>query len=349
MPGPLSRESAVLSTEANAYLNSAWEKHAFNISGLISNFYFPGNEEANELYANLFAYGRIDLPEKTQFEIVGSYTADEEPRNEPAFFFNPESTPVDQKFDLKTFLTKGIGDAAFTLRTGIQRGIQENVRSNSGFSLRRDDENYVLYDLRLRGSLNIGEKSNVYLEGGVNKWEFDDGADRNGFDRGSNGLHAAVGYVFNPTASLSGEVAVGYRYQNFADARFDNLSTATLDAWVTWAATDKLNLSLVADTFFEEETNFGDAGTLSRSILFQVDHRTRDNLRLFANTLYLVEDELNQNEGVHQTFRSSVGVNYEFKPRVVLTTQIQNERYLAGFQNGDYSANRILSSISISR
>ncbi|MEM8796283.1 MAG: outer membrane beta-barrel protein [Pseudomonadota bacterium] len=342
-------EGGFISSLASLWLSSDWDDHALSFSGFVKSDNFPTNSEADEIFARVFAYGRLDLPENFQFELVGSYVLDEQARgdiNEP---FNPNRSSSDQEFDARAFLTKSFGDLAVTLRSGVRRNLNENVFANAGFSLNRDDENSFLYDFRLRGSLNLGNKYNAFVEAGYNRWDFDDRFDRNGFERGSNGVHAAAGILFYPLKRLRGEIAAGYRGQFFPDAAFDTLVEPTLDAWVTFAATEKVNLSFIANTFFQEETNFGGAGTLGRSFFLQVDYRARDRLRLFGKLAFLNEDEFRPDSNPNWTQRTTAGLDFELAPHLFMTAQYEREDFLAGFQNGDYSENRFLLGLTVSR
>lgn len=342
------REGSFFSrNRARAWLNSDFAKHAFSASANVSHRHFINNTEEDEIFANIFTYGRLDLPEDTQFELIGSYKLDEEARGPSSFGFNPANTPQDQEFEARSFLTKNFDDVAFTFRSGVTYTQQEESVDNNGSNLNRDDENNLLYDARLRGSLNISDKFNTFLEAGYNKRDFDQAVDRNGFERGSEGVHAAAGLYFTPTSNISGEVAAGYRYQNFPDQQFDSLSTFTLDLWATWAATKKLNFSVILDTSLDEETNFGDAATLTRSAFIQADYRPIDTLRLFAKSYYAQEDDIGSDEDLHQTFIGTLGSDFEINPNLYITAQYEHERFYAGFQNGDFAANRFSLGLSV--
>lgn len=337
-----------LKSDVYVWLNSNWNKHAFRISAYGSKNHYPGRSGANEYYANVFGYGRFDLPSDIQFEVVTNYQFDEDERGQSVFFNNPATTPADHALDGKVFLTKGFGDFAITIRGGLRYGFHPDVRNIAGNSLNRDDEDYLLHDLRLRGSLNVGEKSNIYIEGGYNRWKFEDTIDRNGFKRGSQGFHVAAGWVFKPLPSLSGEIAVGFRHQSFPDNRFSDLSTFTLDAWATWAVTKRLNLTTTVNTWVKEETKFAQAANLSRSLSIQTDYRVHDRLRLFAIGYYLLEDKLSASIEDH-TLQGTFGVNYEVRSGIVATAQFQHKRFYDGGFGGDYKINRIWSGIKFSR
>jgi len=241
--------------------------------------------------------------------------------------FNPATLNCDEP---KTFFTKGFGDVALTARAGVRYGRHDRVLDNAGFNLNRDDKDYLLYDFRLRSSLNITDKNNVYVEGGYNRWDFDDKIDRNGTKRGSHGFHVAAGWLFNPSETLSGEIAVGYRSQSFRDNSFGTFSTLTIDAWATWAMTSKANLTVVADTWLEEDTVFGEAGELSRSASLQADYRVHSRLRAFAIGYYLLEDKIGTSIE-DDTLIGTVGIDYEIRPGLLATTQFQHKQYFSGF------------------
>lgn len=329
------------------WLNSDFEKHAFSASANVAHRHFFESTEENEIFANFFTYGRLDLSEDTQFELIGSYKLDEEARGPSSFGFNPANTSQDQEFETRSFLTKNFDKFAVTLRSGVTYTKQDESISNDGIDLNRDDEDHLLYDVRLRGSLNVSDKLNTFLEAGYNKRDFDQTFDRNGFERGSEGVHAAAGLYFKPASNLSGEIAAGYRYQDFPDQQFDSLSTFTLDLWTTWAVTEKLNFSVVLDTLLDEETNFGDAATLTRSAFIQADYRPIDTIRLFAKSYYSREDDIGSDEGLHHTFIGTLGSDFELNPNLYVTAQYEHERFYAGFQNGDFAANRFSLGLSV--
>jgi len=342
------QDGPFLNSDLFLWMNSDWDKHAFRLSAYGSKNRYPGHKGAQEDYGNLFGYGRLDLPSDIQLEGVVNYEYDEDERGLSSLSNNPAKASVEQSLDTKVFFTKGFGDLAITTRAGIKFGRHPDVKTNGGNPLNRDDEDYRLYDLRFRGSMNFGENSNFYLEGGYNFWKFDDEIDRNGIERGSQGFNLAAGLIFQPTSSLSGEIAVGYKQQSFADNSFSDLSTFTLDAWATWALTNRFNLSVVTDTWFEEETNFNQAATLSRSLSFQADYRIHDRIRAFTIGYYLFEDYVSASTE-DQTIKATIGVNFEITPSIVLTTQLEHKRFYSGGNGSDYKINRIWTGIKFSK
>ncbi|WP_350335315.1 outer membrane beta-barrel protein [Coralliovum pocilloporae] len=342
------RSGAFVQTDAFLWINSDWERHALNISAYGSQSVYPDNNSEDEYYANIFTYGRLDLPSDVQFELISTYQFDEDPRGDPRILFNPSKTSVDQEAAVKAFLSKGFGKAAITVRGGVTYSQHEDTTSNLGLSLQRDDDDSILYDVRLRGSFNFGERLNAYVEGGYNRWDFERETDRNGIQRGSQGGHVAAGLLFQPNNKISGEIAVGYRHQQFRDPGFSDSGALTLDAWVTWAVTDRFNLSAVADTRFEEDSIFGQAGTLSRSLTLQADYRVHDRLRLFTSGYYLYEDNIGSSLD-DQTLIATIGFDYELYSRLVLTGKYEYEYFDAGFAGGDYDANRVQLGLKLTR
>jgi len=336
-------------TNIYAWLNSDWKKNALKLSAYGSKYQYPGHSGANEYYANVFGYGRLDLPANSQFELVTKLIYYEDDRGSGAFLNNPATTPGDKFVDTKAFFTKGFGDIAITGRAGVRYGRHENVHNNAGVSLNRHDKDYLLYDLRLRSSLNIDDKTNIYIEGGYNRWNFSDKIDRNGTKRGSHGFHVAAGLLFNPIKTLNGEIALGYRSQSFPDSSFGTLNTMTVDAWATWAVTNKANLTVTADTWLEEDTIFGEAGELSRSVNLQADYRVHKRLRVLAIGYYLLEDKLSTSIN-DNTLIGTLGVDYEIQPGLVLTSRFQRKKFFSGRSSGfDYNINKVWIGLRVSK
>lgn len=296
----------------------------------------------------LIGYGRFNLEDRTRLEVISRYEIRDLAREDEREERNMQFAPTDEIFGADLFLTQSFGDAAFTLRGGAQRSTFGDSVRNNGLALVRDDRDHIVYNARGRASFNLPAGWSAFTEFGANQWEFDDGIDRNGIARGSEGLHWALGAYFQPIESLKGELAIGVRQQTFADPRYASITVPTLDGWLEWKPTDNLKLTSWATTEFEEQSVQTRAGTVSRSATLQAEYYFSEKWRAATRWRYRFDDNI-ANELNDELWVAELGLDYEIQPGVLSSLQFGRRDYLDGDDRNSYEADEVLVSFTFQK
>lgn len=301
---------------------------------------------ADRSFGAFIGYGRFDVDNQTRLEVVSIYRLQNQAREDDRVDRNLQFSPTDQLLGGDVYLTRGFGRTALTLRGGVHRSTFDNVTLNNGVPFLREDRDHMLYDARARASFNTSDSLSLFTELGWNERVFDDQVDRNGVLRGSEGLHLALGTFFDSSDDLRGEVALGVRQQDFADARFDTLTTPTLDAWIHWSPINDLTLTAWTDTDFEEETVFDRAGTLSRSATVHTEYYFTNRWRGATRWRYSHADNIGSAMD-DEEWGARLGLDYELKPGLLTSLEFGRRRYLDGDDLNSFDANEVLLSLKL--
>lgn len=301
---------------------------------------------ADRSFAAFVGYGRFDVDNQTRLEIVSIYRLQNQAREDDRVDRNLQFSPTDQMLGGDVYLTRGFGRAALTLRGGIHSSAFDDVTLNNGIPFIREDRNHVRYDARARASFNTSDSLSLFTELGWSERTFEDQVDRNGVLRGSEGRHLALGTFFKSSDDLRGEVAIGVRQQDFADARFDTLTTPTLDAWINWSPLDDFKLTAWTDTDFEEETIFDRAGTLSRSASVQTEYYFTNRWRGATRWRYSHADNVGSTMD-DEEWGAKLGLDYELKPGLLTSLEFGRRSYLDGDDLNSFDANEVLLSLKL--
>lgn len=337
-----------LDVYASANARTSDEFKTLSLTALASSRFHQNEDSADQSRAAFVGYGRFNLRDRTQLETISIYRIRDRAKEDERDERNLRFSPLDQQLNSDLFLTQAFGDAAFTLRAGIQRSLFEDTIRNDGAELIRSDADNLRYDGRARGSYNVSDELSLFGELGVNAWDFDAAIDRNGIQRGSEGGHIAIGAFFEPSTTLKGEIAIGAREQTFADDRFDTITFATLDGWLRWRPAKRFETNIWAETTFEEETVSDRAGTVTRSVNLHSEYYLTDRWRAATRWQYRHDDNIG-NEIDDEAWRANLGLDYELRPGVLSSLEFGRRTYMDGDDRNSFTANEVLVSLKLNK
>jgi hypothetical protein len=157
----------------------------------------------------------------------------------------------------------------------VDRTAYTDSKLTDGSTFSNDDRNFNQYGGvgRISYDLKPGLKPFVEIEGDTRV--HDQGADRNGYFRDSNGGYARVGTSFEFTRILIGEISVGYAARNYVDPRLSQLSGFLTAGSLIWNASGLTTVRFNSDTQIQETTLVASPGILVRTYAVEVDHDFR--------------------------------------------------------------------------
>jgi hypothetical protein len=155
------------------------------------------------------------------------------------------------------------------------RTVYTDSKLTDGSAASNDDRNFNQYGGvgRVSYDLSPGVKPFGEIEG--DSRIHDVVLDRGGFRRDSSGGYAKAGSSFEFTRLLTGEIAVGYGFRDYADPRLNRLQGLLTTASLVWAATPLTTAKFFSDTSIGETTLPGVSGVLTRLYTVEVDHDFR--------------------------------------------------------------------------
>ena len=134
----------------------------------------------------------------------------------------------------------------FLLESGgeVDRLTYDNVGTEAGGIIINDDRDRAIYAGNLKMGYEFMPGYTAFARGEVDYRRYDDLCCRgNPVDRNSQGYLIEVGTDFDVTAVLFGDVAIGYRSQDYDDPSFDTIGDVAGRASLTWNPTGLTTVS----------------------------------------------------------------------------------------------------------
>jgi hypothetical protein len=272
----------ITSFDPSLDLRSNWNNHALNFhidshSALFSRF---SNENVNDY--NLAANGRLDIMRDARLIGDAGYKVAHEAR------YSPEDVgtinPVEYS-DAAAKLTgeKEFNRISFQLLGAFDRFEYQNGKTVAGAFVNEAIRNYDQSQVQIKTGYELAPQRQVYLLANYNWRDYQSPVDAGGFNRNSTGYTLAVGARYDLTGIVFADLFIGYRNQDYKDARLATASGITGGGKLTWNVT-RLTTLTGEFTHDVQETTVGTASSYfaSRAVV-NADHELLRNLLLNAN------------------------------------------------------------------
>ena len=163
----------------------------------------------------------------------------------------------------------------------------------------------------------------------------------NQFDRDSEGYLMEVGTDFDVTAVLFGDVAIGYRLQDYDDPSFDTIGDVAGRASLTWNPTGLTTVSaLITRGEVIETRQIGSAAIFETAGRVTVDHELLRNLLLQA-AVYVSDDDYQDIDRSDTYVRAGFGAKYLMNRYIQLDLGYNYLSLGSNAQGADFTNNTI--------
>ena len=236
-------------------VTSDWTKHAFDLYAKAAIGRYADRTEEDFEDFSVGTNGRLDITQRANLRAGVSYDRLHEGRGSPDDDRRQGGSPPVEPtlFDVKSaFLTYRQWLGRFLLESGgeVDRLDYDNVGTEDGGIDINDDRDRALYAGNLKMGYEFMRGYTAFVRGEADYRRYDDlccGAPTP-FDRDSQGYLIEVGTDFDVTAVLFGDVAIGYRSQDYDDPSFDTIGDVAGRASLTWNPTGLTTVSASIDT-----------------------------------------------------------------------------------------------------
>jgi hypothetical protein len=198
-------------------------------------------------------------------------------------------------------------------RYDYRNGLTTPTVFNPSGVVRQDDRDRDVSALTLRSDYAISPDTAVFVQGTLNKRDYNDPSTVVTASRDSDGYELLAGANFEVTRLIRGDAGVGYLSQNYDDPRFDDIKGFGARVNLEWFPDELTTVTGTLERVVEDSVQFGAGGFLSSAATVQVDHELLRNV-ILSGTFAYADDQF---KGVDRT----------------------DKRWLAGV-NGTYLMNR---------
>ena len=344
----LARGSFVSRSDAELRLQSDWSAH--ELTGFLRGGYsaFERVPEADRPDGEGQVGLRIDASRDTALDAEGHFRIDTVRPGSPELNARVVERPIFATEGGSAGVSQRFNRLQIGLRGGVDRLDYEDARLTSGTVLDQSDRNQTRTALRLRAGYELKPGMVPFLEGYVDRRDYDRRVDSAGFRRSSDGIGVKLGTSVELTRLVTGEVSAGVEERHYEDRRLGTLRGPIVDAAIIWQATPLTQVRLRGSRRLEETTIPSANGVVTDQAILEVQHDLRRNLSLVAAFTFFHNDY----QGVRlreDGYAATARVEYRLNRHVALRASYTHERLDTSVLGGDYTADVFLVGLRFQR
>ncbi|KPB00315.1 outer membrane beta-barrel protein [Ahrensia marina] len=332
--GESTSDQSALQSSLRLLVNSDWSRHALqlDLGGSIPT-QLTGEEDDPVYDAD--ASLRLDITNSTTLTLGGRLNvSSDDPQSadyfdaiDPVLFpgVRGVNDPTTRSYGGSAALAHDFGGVTAALTAAIQRLEYSAARLSDGRTISQSDLNSTNYDITLRGGYALSGVLSPFVEFNYGQRVMDEAVDSAGVDRNATRYGLRLGTEIDMGEKLSGEIAVGYGWQDLADARFDDVHGATIDAEFTWSPLRGTDVTWATSTSFQNSGNENVAGSILYATELGLQHRILSNLTATA-TLGAEYEAFTGAELDEKTLSGELGLVYNLNRFVALTGRVRHEK-----------------------
>ncbi|MGQ0593708.1 MAG: outer membrane beta-barrel protein [Gammaproteobacteria bacterium] len=327
---------------------SDWTNHAFDLyaNAAIGRHVDQTGEDFEDF--SVGTNGRLDITQRANLRAGVSYDRLHEGRGSPDDVRRQSGSPAVEPtlFDVgSVFLTYHQTLGPFLLESGgaVDRLGYDNVGTEDGGIIINDDRDRAIIAGRLKMGYEFIPGYTAFARGEVDYRRYDNlccGA-VNQVDRDSQGYLIEVGTDLDVTAVLFGNVAIGYRSQDYDDPSFDTIGDVAGRASLTWNPTGLTTVSAsITRGDVIETTVSGSAAIFETAGRVTLDHELLRNLLLQA-AVSVSDDDYQDIDRSDTYVRAGFGAKYLMNRYIHLDLGYEYLSLGSSAQGEDFTNNTI--------
>jgi hypothetical protein len=306
-------------------LASNWTRHALSLAGDFKTVRY--HEYDSEDYDD----SGVSLRTRLDIRDLSALSLDLDRREGAETRESPDDRGADRRTQFNTELARlAYSNRRTRLRLDLETewarlDFKDAFRSSDASTINNDDRDRRETLARARVGYQVATDYGLFAQAVVNDRSYDQVLDDDGFDRSSSGWELVLGVALDRSDIVFGDFFAGYRKQEFADPRFEDVEAPTFGAELTWNVTGLTTLSALAERVLEDTTIVGVSGIQSTRLRLGSDHELRRNLIVSV----AIENEEEDFQGTDQTDdirRLNLTVRYLMNRRLHLVGGYRNER-----------------------
>ncbi|MCB1385203.1 MAG: outer membrane beta-barrel protein [Nitratireductor sp.] len=236
----------------------------------------------------------------------------------------------------------------FTLRGSAERTLYDDIELEGGGTASQADRNNTLYTATARIGYEVSPAITPFVEGEIGRRLHDEKTDRNGEQRDSAILAARGGVELDFGEKLGGEIAAGYRVEDFADPGLDTLAGLTIDGNLDWSPERGTTVNLNAATDFSGATTAGSSGSMVMTAGAGIERKVNDRLTLTTRGS-VAHTTATSSNAAQTLYTASTGFTYWLNRFMALTGTAEYENQQSFDRAQTYDAASIRAGVKFQR
>ncbi len=273
---------------------SAWARHALNLSLDSKGFWYSNQVGENRTEWNLSADGRIDFMRGSDISAQAHTTRQSEPRGTDTTGGLQTGEPAEPTQLSRTGLGAEFNHTLNRVRVSLGASLEQIDYDDTPCVvacvppippvINNDDRDRTVVDLTAKAAVEVSADTAVFIRGRISDHDFEAELDDDGFNRDSSSFGVDGGFEFSMTHVLVGELFAGYTVRSYDDANFVETAGLELGAGLKWFPSMLTTISFDGGRSIEDTSIAGASGYVSTRGQVGIDHELLRNV-IFSGRL----------------------------------------------------------------
>lgn len=298
----------IVALRGAARIETDWRSHGLGVNAkAVEKTHLTFSSE-NTLDYRLGVDGFLDLLPGTRVGGAASYAREHEGRASPNEAGGAEPTPVGY-VAAQLGAEQKIGALGLEFAASYEELDFEDTRLLGVREINNDDRDRTVRGGQARVIHGAGSRLRPFVSASYAQTDYAAERDDNGFDRDSDAIEGAVGVELELGSDSIGEIAVGYRRQDFADKELGTVSGMTIEGRLDARLAGATHADLTVGRTLRETTVVGAAGFFETAADARLRHRLSDMLRLHL-TGGIARNDFRGTDREDTVYHAGLGVAY---------------------------------------
>jgi hypothetical protein len=342
------RGSAFTVVAPDVAFRSDWARHG--LSGEIKGSYtaYSGASGLDRPDGSAVLRGRIDVTPTTRVELEAISRVWTEYPGSPDAISTAVRLPLVYSFGGTAGIVQRLGRVELGVWGGAEHSTYENALLSSGATFDLAFRDFTTTAARMRAGYEVDPGFKPFIEGVIDRRDYDQAVDPSGFRRSSDGYTLRAGIVFDRKDWLTGEISAGYTRRTYDDATLPDIAGPVIDSALVWRATALTTVTFAATSAVEETILVNASGRFRHEGRITVDHAFR---RWLIGSVYFSYGHENYvgADRLDKRTRAGAMLTYYLNPTLAVRGEFRHERLTSDVPGQDYTANIMLVGLRLQR
>lgn len=302
-----------------------------------------GSEDYEDF--NVGASGRKDISHGTDIHADILYMDGHEDRGSPDADGNQVEPASTSTFKASVGFKRDVSILSVAVDATYEKKNFDDVALQGGGTLNNDDRDRDRKTVNARVGYELADGREAFLQGTIDRVEYDNSKEDGGPQRNSDGLEIVGGAAFDLTGSSRGEIYGGYMKRSFDSETMGEIDGIKFGAELLWnvsgltSFTGSIKRSIDETTVGGEDANgvFTNSSGITSTLFFgRVEHELRRNVLLNAQASY-TKQNFERTVREDDLINFGVGAKYLLNPNVNVNVGYDYSYRDTTTQGQDYS------------
>jgi hypothetical protein len=339
---------AVSQSDASVSLQSDWSRHSAKIDLSASLLKSENAEFGDVPSASAKANLKLDLIDGVSADLDANYNYSTESPSSSTITAPAVNRPVIHSTGISAQLSRTGHRLIGSLRGSVGRTDYMPIELANGDEVSQGDRNNTLYTATGRVGYEISPAITPFVELELGKRQYDMKVDTNGDERDSLNTAVRAGVALDLGDKLKGELAAGYRVEDFAGNDLETLRGLTVDGNLQWSPWRDTEVTFTTQTSFAPSTTSGQNGAVVNTTGVEITRKASDRLTLNANASLMTsrQDDGSRNDS---EWTIGAGFNYWINRFLALTGDIDHVNHQSSETASTFDATTVRAGIKLQR